>query len=205
MRIGIDFDNTIVSYDEAFYAAAVERELIPATTPARKQAIRDRLRATGQERAWTQLQGYVYGAGMALASPYSGALEFIGRCVRDQLDVCIISHKTREPYVGAAYDLHASARRWLESNGVFERIGLPPSRVFFELTKDDKLARISTEGCTVFIDDLPELLGEPAFPKGVRRVLFDPYGTQSERRDIERAESWAALTRMLLEPREAAR
>jgi FMN phosphatase YigB (HAD superfamily) len=205
VRIGIDFDNTIVCYDRAFHAAAVERGLVPEAAPSRKQAIRDHLRETGQEPAWTELQGYIYGAGMALASPYPGALEFIERCVRDEIDLCIISHKTRTPYLGDAHDLHAAAYAWLESNGVFGRIGLPRARVFFELTKDEKLARIAAQACTVFVDDLPELLCEPAFPKGVRRILFDPYGIQAVRPGFERIDSWAALTHMLLQHREAAR
>ena len=36
MRIGIDFDNTIVSYDELFYQIAQEKKLIPAELPVNK-------------------------------------------------------------------------------------------------------------------------------------------------------------------------
>ncbi|HVA34007.1 MAG TPA: hypothetical protein VNG31_07640 [Candidatus Baltobacteraceae bacterium] len=205
MRIGIDFDNTIVCYDEAFHRAAVERQLIPASTPVRKQAVRDLLRAIGREADWTELQGWMYGSGMAEATPFPGALEFLARCIRDGIDVRIISHKTRTPYLGAERDLHASAYAWLEAHGVFERIGLPRSHVFFELTKEEKLARIAEERRTVFIDDLPELLCEPAFPPGVRPLLFDPYGAaESLPADVERVDSWAALEHLLLGQPEAA-
>ncbi|MEO8039521.1 MAG: haloacid dehalogenase-like hydrolase, partial [Betaproteobacteria bacterium] len=49
-----------------------------------------------------------------------------------------------------------------------------PGRVFFELTKGEKLARIGTLGCTHFIDDLPEILLASGFPPGTARILFDP-------------------------------
>jgi len=44
MHIGIDFDNTIVCYDQIFHEAAVERDLIQPNLPASKQVVRDALR-----------------------------------------------------------------------------------------------------------------------------------------------------------------
>ena len=41
MRIGIDFDNTIVDYEGAFHAAAMERGLITADLPKTKNSVRD--------------------------------------------------------------------------------------------------------------------------------------------------------------------
>src|SRR5207249_3156801 len=109
--------------------------------------------------------GYVYGACMAEATPFPGALEFFAR---HRVEMYIISHKTRQPFLGNRYDLHASALEWLKSKG------LAGDRVFLELTKDAKLNRIRDIGCTHFIDDLPEFLAEPTFPTTVERILFDP-------------------------------
>ena len=50
------------------------------------------------------------------------------------------------------------------------------TNIFFELTKEAKMARIGALERTIFIDDLPEFLDEAAFPKGVERLLFDPKG-----------------------------
>jgi FMN phosphatase YigB (HAD superfamily) len=198
MRVGVDFDNTLVCYDGAFYRAALERELIPAHTQPTKQAVRDLIRAQNREEDWTRLQGFIYGEGMQWATPYPGALAFIERCLQTAVDVCIISHKTRAPYLGASSDLHASAYGWLERHGVFDRVGLPRSRVFFELTKDEKLARIAQQQRTVFVDDLPELLGDPAFPRGVRALLFDPAGNAAKADGFERIGSWDHASRILL-------
>jgi hypothetical protein len=45
--IGIDFDNTIVCYDEVFGRVAVEQGLVPPHAATSKTAIRDHLRASG--------------------------------------------------------------------------------------------------------------------------------------------------------------
>jgi len=192
MRLGVDFDNTIVCYDQVFHAAALEREWIPADLPVSKDSVRDYLRREGREDDWTELQGAVYGPHMREALPFPGALEFLQRCARVSLPVWIISHKTRTPYRGPQYDLHASARHWLADHGVHEA-GLPPERVYFELTKQEKLARIGEAGCTHFIDDLPEFLAEPDFPEGVQRILFDPNGHHPAETRFPRAAAWSEM------------
>src|SRR5262245_25183783 len=120
MRIGVDFDNTIVCYDEVFHRVALERGLIPPAVPVKKQAVRDHLRQIGREDDWTEMQGYVYGERMHDARPFPGALDFFRRMVVESIPVCIISHKTRHPYRGPKYDLHATAVGWLEQQGFFD-------------------------------------------------------------------------------------
>ena len=61
MRIGIDFDNTIITYDDVFRATALGRGLIKEDFAGRsKQAIRDHIRLLPDgEIAWQRLQGQV--------------------------------------------------------------------------------------------------------------------------------------------------
>jgi FMN phosphatase YigB (HAD superfamily) len=176
MLIGIDFDNTIVCYDRLFHRLAVERGLVPPGVAAAKSAIRDHLRATGREDEWTELQGIAYGPRIFDAEPFPGAREFLARCRRAGVRVAIVSHKTRRPYRGAASDLHAAAHAFLRSHDFYEfdTTGLAPDQVFLEEALAGKLGRIGALRCTAFVDDLPELLADPAFPTGVRKVLFDP-------------------------------
>ncbi len=196
MLIGIDFDNTIVSYDEVFHRVAVERGLIAPGTPAVKDAVRDALRRADREDDWTELQSFVYGPGMEQAAPSPGVVEFLARCRERGVAVRIISHRTKKPFRGPAHDLHAAAYAWLASHRFFENTGLRPEQVFFEETKAGKLSRIAEQGCTHFIDDLPEFLCEPAFPPGVERLLFDPSGThQSPFPDVC---SWAEAEALTL-------
>lgn len=200
MIIGVDFDNTIVSYDALFHRLAVERGLIPAGLPVSKEQVRNHLRQVGREDDWTELQGYVYGARMADAQAFSGVLDFFAHCRQAEISVYIVSHKTRTPFRGPAYDLHAAARGWLTLQGFFspEGVGLPTERVFFETTLADKLARIGQLRCTHFIDDLPELLAEPKFPRQTQAILFDPNEHHAAETRFQRADRWAALDELLL-------
>jgi hypothetical protein len=198
--IGVDFDNTIVCYDEVFTRVAVEQGLVPSDAATSKTAIRDHLRSLGQEDRWTELQGTIYGPRMIDARPFPGVIEFFAACRAAGLPVAIVSHRTRVPYLGEKHDLHTAARDWLARQGFHEPagIGLPVERVFFEETKEAKLARIAELGCTHFIDDLPELLAHPLFPAHVRRILFDPHGQHGTAAGIDVATSWPLLLERLV-------
>jgi hypothetical protein len=194
MRIGLDFDNTIVSYDVLFHRVALEQGVIPAGLAPTKLAVRDFLRRQGREDLWTEMQGYVYGARMNEALAYPGIIEFL-RWARDAgLAVSIISHKTRYPYAGPRYDLHHAAREWVASH--LKDGGRPlvePESVFFELTKEEKIARIGAAGCDYYIDDLPEILLAPEFPAATRGILFDPEGHHEDAAALLRMSSWGEI------------
>jgi hypothetical protein len=170
MRIGIDLDNTIACYDGVFHAAALELGLVPEALAPDKTSVRDHLRETGCEDAWTRLQGHVYGARMNLVSCYPGCLDFMRRAAQDGHGVFVISHKTRHPYRGPRHDLHAAAL------GFLARHRIPAEHAFFEPTQDDKRARIAAQGCDVFIDDLPEFLADCPPSLVAHPILFDPQG-----------------------------
>jgi hypothetical protein len=172
-RIGLDFDNTIVCYDEVFSRISEERKILPS--PVTKSRLRDYLRNEGREDEWTALQGEAYGPFLKHAKPFPGALEFIARLRREKIPVAIISHKTKHPFLGEKHDLHAAARAWLQAQGLSE------VETYLELTKEDKLKRIAAFGCTHFVDDLPEFLAEPAFPQGVDKLLFNGSWTDIEK------------------------
>ena len=143
MRIGIDFDNTIACYDGVFRRAAIERGLVPSEIGRSKNAVRDFLRARGEDHAFSELQGYVYGARMDLANPYDGVAEFLRRARAGGHTLSLVSHKTRQPFRGPAYDLHAAARGFLEAHGLVGPSGFDAPDIHFELTKQAKVARIA--------------------------------------------------------------
>lgn len=187
MIIGVDFDNTIVCYDELFHREAMLRNLIPAETPPIKEAVRNCLRQLDREESWTELQGHVYGTVIDDAPRFPGVIEFFADCKRKGVGVCIISHRTRKPYLGEDVDLHQAARRWLRKQGI-------EADVFLEETKEAKFQRIARQSCSHFIDDLPEFLLDKDFPSGIERILFDPHRKHSQRTDLARAESWTEIT-----------
>jgi hypothetical protein len=203
MRIGIDFDNTIACYDGVFHQAAVERKLIPPDIPTDKTSVRNHLRSRGCDADFTELQGYVYGTRMDLVSLYPGFVGVLRKAASAGQKLFIVSHKTKTPFAGTAYDLHKSARDFLVAQRVVGDGGdlVRAGNVFFELTKEDKIARIAALRCDVFIDDLPELLAMDGFPKGIRRILFDPdahYTSGGGGEPFERYTSWREIGEALL-------
>lgn len=200
MLIGVDFDNTIVRYDRLFHKAAVERGFLPAGPTLSKDQVRDAMRQAGREEDWIELQGYVYGPCMKDAELFPGVADFFAACRERGVPVRVISHRTARPFRGPPHDLHEAARGFLRRHGF-----LKEDEMFFELTKQAKLERIKSAGCTHFIDDLPEFLGEAAFPDGVEKFLFDPAGLHADAPGLRRVSSWAEAAELLLGPAQAPR
>jgi len=183
VRIGVDFDNTIITYDDVFLTTARAWGLIGPDFTGRKQAIRDAIRMLPDgEISWQKLQGQVYGKGLAQAAMFDGVDAFLRRCRLSNVPVAIISHKTEfGHYDPDRVNLRDAARAWMSQRGFFQDsgYGIPPEAVYFEGTRLDKLARITQLGCTHFIDDLDEVLSDPGFPPGVERILFSEAGPVS--------------------------
>lgn len=204
MIVGVDFDNTIVCYDHVFYRGALEKGLIPSSIPRAKNEIRNYLRDNGHENAWIELQGFVYGACMNEAEPFPGVIDFFQKCHNQGITIYIISHKTRFPYSGTQYDLHAVAMDWITNHELYYMNETHLSgKVFLEPTKEEKTKRIKIQKCTHFIDDLPEFLSEPAFPRGVHRILFDPHHLHTDANTDSWVSSWSTLLEWLSEQNSA--
>lgn len=204
MRIGIDFDNTIVSYDHLFHRIALEKNVIPKTIPINKNAIRNFLRAVNEEATWTYMQGEVYGSRMAEAVPYAGVLNFMIKAQSNGHQLFIVSHKTKYPFIGPAYNLHDTARNWIVNSLLTNGILLDfDSEIFFEATKEEKISRIAALECDIFIDDLPEILNMPGFLIKTDRILFDPeFQYLSTHPHLKQANSWNYIEKLLLDAKQ---
>jgi hypothetical protein len=176
LRIGLDFDNTIITYDAVFLATARKWALVGADFIGGKQAIRDAIRLLPDgELSWQKLQGQVYGKGLAQAEMVEGVDAFLRRCRASNVPVTIVSHKTEFGHHDPdRINLRDAARAWMSEHGFFQTggYGIAPDAVYFESTRQDKIARIAQVGCSHFIDDLEEVLCDPTFPSEVERILF---------------------------------
>ena len=172
--LGLDFDNTLVKYDSLFHQIALEKGLIKKNMPKDKTEIRDYLRRRGKEEEFTIMQGEVYGKRILEAEPAEGMLEALKEVSGQGIPMIVISHKTRTPYKGPAYDLRKAALDWLELQGFFDTAGMNWSndQVFFEETKEEKIKRIAEEKCSHYIDDLPEILND--LPETIKKILYNP-------------------------------
>ena len=116
MRIGIDLDNTIIDYSYSFFKVAKEDNLISNRDPKNKKAIKSILISKYGENVWTKLQGKVYGEKIMNAKKYKNFMNFIYYMSNKSIEIFIISHKTKYPFLGKKTNLHNSANFWIEKN-----------------------------------------------------------------------------------------
>jgi hypothetical protein len=201
--IGVDLDNTIVSYDDILYRVATELDLIGPEVSQGKKAVRDAIRQLPDgEIEWQKLQAEIYGPRMGEAQLIDGVADFFEECQSRSIFVYIISHKTKfANYDSTGTNLRLSALNWLESQGIFstDDVGLSRERVFFESTRQAKIERIGMLGCTHFIDDLEETFLEEIFPPGVVKILFDPHELYAPRPGVTICSSWAEISSYLVD------
>jgi len=174
--IGVDFDNTLVSYDAVMRRVAVQQGLLASAARSGKRQIRDQVRqSVDGERAWQRLQSVVYGARIGEARLIDGVSRFFKRCKRSDIPVVIVSHKTEFAALDeTGTNLRSAAMTWMERHGFFaaDGLGLSGRDVYFESTRLGKLERIRQLRCTHFIDDLEDTFLEPSFPQHVEKILY---------------------------------
>ena len=203
MILGLDFDNTIASYDRLMHRLAVQWGWLDPSQPRSKRTVRDSLRALPDgESKWRRLQTHCYGPGMDEAEPMEGVKEFLGACRRRGVPVWIVSHKTQFANFGdPTVNLRAAAVEWMNQQGLLsaERFGLGRERVFFEETRQEKIERIRGLGISHYVDDLEETFLEKSFPPEVDKILFSPQPLQNGSSHWRAFRTWADIGRHLLE------
>jgi hypothetical protein len=173
MRIGIDFDNTLASYDHIFSRLAQEWGLVGSDEIQTKQQVRTLARQR-DELLWQRMQGEVYGVSMHQAEQFPGEDGFLRRCAAtDGIEIYIVSHKTQFGHFDQTQtDLRLAARAWMRDQGFFDRYAISEQNLYFESTQAEKVLRIASLECDIFIDDLPELFEHPCFPEKTQKILF---------------------------------
>ena len=200
MRIGIDLDNTLIDYTEAFLYGAHQFELIPKNWSGQKIELKSLIRSNSRgEQEWQRLQGKVYGHWIHKAKLYSGVFRFLWRCRLRGWGTTVVSHKTEYGHFDTdKISLRRAAKRFLQSCQVLESDGSGLLKELrFKTTREEKIQTIKELQCDVFIDDLPDVLGNNGFPNGTRRILFDPEN-RYETAAFERVQSWDDLATTLL-------
>ncbi len=178
--LGIDFDNTIVSYDALIHALAVQRSLISPHFPRQKEKIKDQIRQMKREEEWQEIQAIIYGDKIHEAVLMDGVSSFLEKCSQQSIPVQIISHKTEySNLLKSGVNFRAAALHWMEQQQLFTRFSLSTNQVHFTPTRGEKIQKIQQLGCTHFIDDLEEIFHEEGFPKRVIKILYAPGESRS--------------------------
>ena len=194
MLVGVDFDNTIVSYDALLHRLAVERGLVSADLPATKRSVK----AAVSPEDWALLQAAAYGERIVEATAFPGAVEFFRHARERGVECTIVSHKTERPHAGPDTDLRGAALGWMRAAGIVGEL-LSEDHVYFGATPPEKAEHVRRLCCTHFVDDHVDFLTEFSFPDGMMRILFDPAAEQPHvPSGLERARSWADVERLVL-------
>ncbi len=200
MRVGIDLDNTIIDYTEAFSFGAKKLKLIPEKWQGKKKELKKIVQSRSKgEQDWQRLQGQVYGQWISHAKLYSGVFRFLWRCKKRGWETIVVSHKTEYGHFDSnKISLRDSAREFLISSRVFKFGGKDLlNELKFESTREQKIQTIKDLKCDVFIDDLPEVLENNKFPPETRAIIFDPEN-QYKTTTLERACKWEDVAAKLL-------
>jgi hypothetical protein len=205
--IGVDFDNTLIVYDDLMLNLAVQRGLISAVPffPHGKKEIRDAIRLLPEgEIQWQKLQAAAYGARINEAPMAEGAADFFKQCRQAGANVYVISHKTElAGYDETNTNLREAALNWMKAKGFFrsDGLGLSPEAVYFGSTRQEKIDHIRNLGCTHFIDDLEETFLEESFPPDVEKILYAPHPLEHVPRGVRVAETWKHICEHLFDTR----
>lgn len=178
-HIGLDFDNTLIDYDFLFYKLAIELNLIPEDTQKSKVGVREYLIKIGREKAFTELQGEVYGKKIQFAESSYGVKDALIELKEKGYKFSIVSHKTKFPIIGEKHDLHESALNWLKNNKFLDEnvLNIKKEDIYFEPTKEKKVKRINDIKCDFYIDDLEEIL--LMLNTRISRIHYNKYKTNN--------------------------
>ena len=113
--IGVDFDNTIATYDELLHRQALEQGLISKDVAKNKMEVRDTVRMLPEgEIQWQKLQGLLYGPRMESAKVSDGLAAFCREWVGRGAKLYVVSHKTEYAnFDETQTNLRQSALAWM--------------------------------------------------------------------------------------------
>ena len=192
LKIGIDFDNTIVNYDGLFSKVAKKLKLDLNSYPSKKELIKKEIfKKKNGLKIWQRLQGKVYGEFISHAKIFDGLKKFIIHSNLKNYKIFIISHKT---YFGH-YDekkisLRKAALNFLNSKKIINSdiTGIKKKNIFFFSTRKKKIAQIKKLKLDFFIDDLSEVLCDKNFPIKTNKILFSKF--KNVKKNIINLDNW---------------
>lgn len=205
LKIGIDFDNTIVNYDQVFPIVANKFGFLDENWKGTKAELKSEiLKLPEGDICWQKIQGQVYGKFITHAELFHGLAEFLIFCKLRNVSVYIVSHKTEFGHFDEEkINLRDAAMHWMNVNGFFDErlFALKPENVSFWDRREQKVQRISDLECDVFIDDLLEVFEEPHFPQSCSKILFQNKNVSfNPDEKIKSCSSWKRIFDHLMSP-----
>ena len=187
MRIGIDFDNTIINYHHVFHTLACEFSYISADTPKDKVQVKQAIIAHyGNDIRWQELQSIAYGKAIFQAEPFEGVLVALASLKAQGHELFIVSHKSVTSHYDPTVNLREYALDWLTKNFIVNEALIQETSLFFLDNIEDKISTIRSLELDLFIDDLDLVLLHPSFPKKTIPIGFG----DNKLSNAERCHNW---------------
>ena len=199
IKIGIDLDNTVISYDRAFQKAAITFGFVEENCTLLKKALRDKIRKKPDgERKWQELQGFVYGAGINEAVLFPGVYRFLWRCREKNIQVEIVSHKTEFGHFDKEkISLHDSATKFLTNHSLLDNNNPLIKKVTYKSTRLEKLEYVKLQNYEWFIDDLEEIIFSKEL-KNQKGIMFSSDNVSKTNSIKFVKSSWESISQSIL-------
>ena len=176
MIVGIDLDNTIIKYDNAFIEAAKFLNINIPGGETNKIDLKKYCNSLNEgELIWQKIQGLAYGKLLIKnAKLYTGVKRFIWRLKNKGHIIKIISHKTKFGHFDEEKNsLREIASEFLKNNKIISYDYPLVNDVFFLNTRNEKVDKIVSEKIEIFIDDLKEVIFDLKEFSQIKTLHFD--------------------------------
>ena len=197
MKVGFDFDNTLINYYGVFFEVAYSKGLIPLNIKKDKNSVKDYLNKNSQGELFTEIQGLVYGKEIFRSCPSKNILIGLNDLLKKEkkANLFIVSHKTKYPFIGEKIDLREAANRWIKKNlKLNEKLIFPEKNIFYESTIEEKIKRINYLKCDYYFDDLPIIIEN--LPSHIKGFLYDPLNKYQEG-NLNKISDWKLICNYL--------
>lgn len=188
MKIGIDFDNTIVNHDKSFNKAYLDlKHKIEITNSVKDKKSLLKKYLTNKE--WIDVQEKVYAKYINEYSKLNNGFKlFLNRCKVLGCEIEIVSHKTKLS-LNKKLNLIKPANAFLKSR--FE-----VDKIFFFESLQEKLNHINNSNYDYFIDDLEAVIEEINLPIK-NKILFN-FNLPNSGKNFTVFYSWREITKHIL-------
>ena len=184
MRIGLDLDHTIISYNDSYKYIVEELQIeTECLTKAELKKFFEEPNRSGV--SWLDFQQCLYTFGLEKAVPQPGVLDFLSKARQLEHDLFIVSHKTNThfPLNDKFLNLREEAMRWLLSTRIYPEL-VNRKDIYFVNDGIEKLTKIKDLSLDIFIDDLPEIIFSRDFPASTIGYLFGSRNDKNEMVDF---------------------
>jgi hypothetical protein len=172
-KIGLDLDNTIITYDKLIFKLAKEKYSISKRfVNKEKDFLKKEIIKKKGNKEWTAFQGLVYGKYILRAKLSDNFYNTISK-IKSFYDLYIISHKTKWSKIGIKINLRNAAKKFLKKNKIAycKNSLIKNKNIFFENTEQEKIKKITNLKINYFIDDLIKVLLK--LPKRINKINFN--------------------------------